>query len=81
MATQKQRILDFLKSGKSLSKYHAEHRMHIANPREYIRQLRQEGHVIYTNRGPDLAANYRLGSPKRSIISGAYNRHGAVIFN
>jgi hypothetical protein len=81
MATQKSRILAYLQSGNTLSKYHAENRMKIKNPREVIRQLREEGHMIYTNTGSDGAASYRLGTPKRSIISGAYNRHGASVFN
>jgi len=72
-----------LQSGKNLTKYHAENRMHIANPREVIRQLREEGHVIYTNRNKNAgnAASYRLGTPTRSMIKRVYNSTGARYFN
>lgn len=83
MATQKTRVLNFLKSGKNLTKYHAENRMHIANPREVIRQLREEGHMIYTNRNKNAgnSASYRLGSPTRRLIARVYNNSGARHFN
>lgn len=81
MATQKQKVLNYLTSGKSLTKYHAENRMYIANPREVIRQLREEGHVIYTNRTSTGSASYRLGTPSRKMISRAYNIFGARLFN
>jgi hypothetical protein len=83
MLTQKSRVLNYLKTGKNLTKYHAENRMNIGNPREVIRQLREEGHVIYTNRNKNAgnAASYRLGSPTRSMIRRVYNQSGARIFN
>lgn len=81
MATQKTRVLNYLRSGNNLTAYHAEHRMDIGNVREIIRQLREEGHLIYTNRTTAGTASYRMGTPTREMIATLYKFHGAQLFN
>ena len=71
----KQRILNFLnkKEGyNSLSTAQARARFGIQNVSARIDELRQEGHVIYTNtkRNADgvKVASYRIGKPTKALV-------------
>lgn len=74
----KQRIINFLskKEGyNTLSTAQARARFGIQNVSARIDELRQEGHVIYTNtktRGDgSKVAVYRLGTPTKSMVRAA----------
>lgn len=51
--SQKTRMFNLLASGKQVSVADASKRLSIANPSAVISQLRDEGHVIWTNRRTD----------------------------
>ena len=51
--TQKSRMINFLASGKEFSATELSRRLSIANPSAVVSQLRDEGHVIWTNRRTD----------------------------
>lgn len=75
----KQKILNYLskKDGyNTLTVAQAQTRFRIQNVSARIDELRQEGHVIYTNtktRGDgSKVASYRLGKPTKAMVRAAY---------
>jgi len=75
----KQKILNFLskKDGyNTLTVAQAQARFGITNVSARIDELRQEGHVIYTNmktRGDgSKVASYRIGKPTKALVRAAY---------
>jgi hypothetical protein len=76
----KQKIITFLskKEGyNTLTTAQARARFGIQNVSARIDELRQEGHVIYTNtktRGDgSKVASYRLGKPTKAMVRAAYS--------
>ena len=51
--TQKTRLVNFLAKGNEVTSAEAAKRLNIANPSAVISDLRNEGHVIWTNRSVD----------------------------
>jgi hypothetical protein len=51
----------------------------IGNVYEVVRQLREEGHPIYTNT-VNGKTSFRLGSPNRAMVAAAYRLLGAQAF-
>jgi hypothetical protein len=78
--SQKNRVLNFLQSGKTLTESNAT-KSGIGNVREIVRQLRSEGNAIYTNTGSNGTTTYRLGTPSKRMVAAAYNALGASAFN
>lgn len=78
--TQKQTVLNALKSGKSLTTSQLTNSYKVTSASEVIRQLRSEGYAIYTNTDSNGKTSYRLGTPSRSMISAAYNMGGSALF-
>lgn len=75
----KQKILKFLSKTdgyNTLTVAQAQARFKIQNVSARIDELRQEGHVIYTNmktRGDgSKVASYRLGKPTKALVRAAY---------
>lgn len=75
----KQKILNYLskKDGyNTLTVAQAQARFGITNVSARIDELRQEGHVIYTNtktRGDgSKVASYRIGKPTKAMVRAAY---------
>lgn len=78
--SQKETVLNALKSGKSLTTSQLTNSYKVASASEVIRQLRSEGYAIYTNTDSNGKTSYRLGTPSRSMIAAAYNMSGSALF-
>lgn len=78
--SQKEKVLNFLQNGNTLSAAQAANSFRIGNVREVIRRLRIDGNVIYTNRNKNGKNVYRLGTPRKSVIANVYARNGANAF-
>lgn len=76
---QQDKVLEFLQNGGVLTTSQAK-RMGVAAPAKIINRLRADGHCIYTNRR-NRQANYRLGTPRESIVKTAFAVHGARAFD
>jgi len=79
--TQKETVLNALKSGKTLTTAQLTNSYKITSASEVIRQLRAEGYAVYTNTDSNGKVSYRLGTPSRSMISAAYNVGGSALFS
>ncbi len=79
MATQKEKVLNHLAKGQSLTANQAWKKYGIANVYEVIRRLRMEGHAIYTNGKPGKQS-YRLGTPSKAAVRCQYFMLGAASF-
>ena len=78
--SQKQIVLNALKSGKSLTTAQLTNSYRVTSASEIIRQLRSEGYAVYTNTDKNGKVSYRLGTPSRSMIAAAYNTSGSALF-
>jgi hypothetical protein len=78
--SQKEIVLSHLEKGNTLSAAQAKNCFRIGNVREVVRRLREEGHLVYTNRknGKNV---YRIGAPRKSSIANLYNNFGANAFS
>lgn len=77
--SQKQKVLNILGEGKTLSQSQA-NRRGINNLNKIVSELRSEGYPVYFNSRSDNNSHYRLGSPKRAMIAAAYALGGASAF-
>lgn len=84
MAKQHEVIMNFLKSGKTLTERQASSMLKVQALPARISELRQAGHCIYTNvyTGKDGVerTGYRLGRPSRKIVAMAYAAAGSTLF-
>jgi len=82
--TQTNAVLNALQSGDELTTKQIAARYSVGNPREVIRQLREEGYAIYLNKRTDTKGRktlkYRLGTPSRKMVAAAYATLGSSIF-
>jgi predicted transcriptional regulator len=57
----------------------------LKNPHEAIRQLRSQGHCIYSNRKTmadgTVATKYRIGSPSKRMVALANLVAGSTVFS
>jgi hypothetical protein len=72
--TQKSRLLKLLANGKEITTREAASRCAIANPSAVIAALREDGHVIWTNRRKDAKTGravyrYRYDATRRASTS------------
>ena len=71
--TQSAKLVAALESGEELTAKQIASRFNIANPTAVIANLRNEGHVIYTNsrknhRGATVS-KYRIGKPTKRLVA------------
>ena len=78
--TQSQKVLNFLRSGQSLSAKQASGLFGVTSLGKRVSELRAEGYPIYTNRAKNGTTVYRLGTPSRAMIAAAYSVAGSSIF-
>lgn len=77
---QTRKLLNFLKSGKTISATQAEGMFGIQNVSARVSELREQGHCVYTNVSKNGVTNYRIGRPTKRMIATAYKVHGSQIF-
>ena len=78
--TQSQKVLNFLRSGQSLSAKQASGLFGVTSLGKRVSELRANGHAIYTNRAKNGTTVYRLGTPSRAMIAAAYQAAGSSVF-
>lgn len=78
--TQNQKVLNFLRSGQSLSVKQAQGLFGVASLGKRVSELRANGHAIYTNTAKNGTTVYRLGTPSRAMIAAAYQAAGSSVF-
>jgi len=80
VTTQNQKVLNFLRSGQSLSAGQARGLFGVASLGKRISELRASGQPIYTNTAKNGTTVYRLGRPSRAMIAAAYQAVGSSVF-
>lgn len=78
--TQSQKVLNFLRSGQSLSAKQASGLFGVTSLGKRVSELRASGYPIYTNTAKNGATVYRLGTPSRAMIAAAYRAAGSSVF-
>lgn len=78
--TQASKVLNFLRSGQSLSAGQAKGLFGVTSLGKRISELRSNGHAIYTNTAKNGKTVYRLGTPSRAMIAAAYRAEGSSVF-
>jgi hypothetical protein len=79
---QNQKILNFLRSGQSLSEKQAVAMFGVNRVSARVAELRAAGQPIYTNVNANTGVtSYRLGRPSREMIAAAYAAAGASVFS
>lgn len=78
--TQNTKLLNFLRSGASISKGQARGLFGVTSLGKRISELRSEGYPIYTNVAKNGATVYRLGTPSRAMVAAAYQVAGSSVF-
>jgi hypothetical protein len=76
---QNEKVISYLKSGKSINAKQALGLFAVKNLRARVQDLRKQGYAIYTN-VKNGVASYRLGAPSREIVSIAYRIAGPRFF-
>ena len=66
--TKKQRVLNLLNKGKSVTWSTLRTKFDLTSPRAMVDQLRTEGHMVYINQTSN-GTSYRLGTPTKAIIA------------
>jgi predicted ArsR family transcriptional regulator len=83
---QRETVLNALLEGRELSSAQLRNQYRIPGYRNVIRELRNAGYAIYSNRAPSNgqvgrpATTYRLGTPSRAMVSLAYAIFGPSAF-
>jgi predicted transcriptional regulator len=77
-------LINYLKSGKTVTAKQITARFGLANPHEAVRQLRMKGYAVYANNSTlwngETTTRYRLGTPSRKMIAAAYAVLGGSAF-
>lgn len=77
-------LINYLKSGKTVTAKQITARFGLANPHEAVRQLRMKGYAVYANNSTlwngEATTRYRLGTPSRKMIAAAYAVLGGSAF-
>ena len=66
--TKKERVLNLLNKGKSVTWSTLRTRFDLTSPRAMVDQLRTEGHMGYINQTSN-GTSYRLGTPTKAILA------------
>ena len=78
--TQNTKILNFLRSGASISAGQARGLFGVTSLGARVSELRSDGYAIYTNVAKNGATIYRLGTPSRAMVAAAYQVAGSSVF-
>ena len=77
-------LINYLKSGKTVTAKQITSRFGLANPHEAVRQLRMKVYAIYNNDSVlwngETTTRYRLGTPSREMVAAAYQVLGSSAF-
>ena len=71
--TKKERVLNLLNKGKSVTWSTLRTRFDLTSPRAMVDQLRTEGHMVYINQTSN-GTSYRLGTPTKAILAAGVNK-------
>ena len=66
--TKKQRVLNLLNKGKSVTWSTLRTKFDLTSPRAMVDQLRTEGHMVYINQTSN-GTSYRMGTPTKAILA------------
>lgn len=78
--SQNTKLLNFLRSGASISAGQARGLFGVTSLGKRISELRSNGYPIYTNVAKNGATVYRLGTPSRAMVAAAYQVAGSSVF-
>lgn len=80
--TKKERFLETLKQGESLTLSQIQNRFSANDPYDLVRRVRRDGYAVYRNRTVnskgEVKYKYHLGRPSRALIAAAYNAQVAL---
>jgi hypothetical protein len=79
--TQNAKILNFLRSGQSLTAAQAVSMFGVKTVSARVAELRAAGQPIYTNVSKSGQTSYRLGRPSSAMIAAAYAAAGSKVFS
>lgn len=79
--TQNAKILNFLRSGQSLTAAQAVSMFGVKTVSARVAELRAAGQPIYTNVSKSGQTSYRLGVPSSAMIAAAYAAAGSKVFS
>ena len=74
--TKTEKLLQLLQSGQNVTTKEIVKYTKLGNPGEGIRQLRNQGYCIYTNKN-----GYRLGTPTKAMVGFVAAYAGGLAFN
>ena len=66
--TKKQKVINLLSNGKSVTWSTLRNKFDLTSPRAMVDQLRTEGHMVYINQSSN-GTSYRLGTPTKAILA------------
>lgn len=78
---QSTKIINFLKTGKSLSIAAARNKLGVTQLPARVTELRSQGFAIYTNVNKMGNTTYRLGTPSRAMVAAAHASAGSSVFS
>ena len=78
---QTSKLLNFLKSGQTITESQAVKMFGIQRVSARVAELRAEGYSVYRNTTKTGKTAYRLGSPSRAMVAAAYQAAGSSVFN
>lgn len=80
--TKKERFLESLRQGESLTLSQIQHRFSARDPYDLVRRVRRDGFAVYRNKSVnskgEVKYKYRLGRPSRALIAAAYDAQVAI---
>lgn len=78
------KLLNYLSTGASVTARQITGSFGLKNPHEAIRQLRSQGHCVYSNKGTladgTETTKYRIGRPSKRMVAIANSVLGAQVF-
>ena len=78
---QSTKIINFLRTGKSLSIAAAKSKLGVTQLPARVTELRSQGFAIYTNVNKMGNTTYRLGTPSRAMVAAAHANAGSSVFS
>tara|TARA_B100000073_G_C23263740_1_gene383502 strand:+ start:35 stop:313 length:279 start_codon:yes stop_codon:yes gene_type:complete len=79
--SQHTKIVNFLRTGKSLSISYAKNKLGVTQLPARVTELRSQGFAIYTNENKMGNTTYRLGTPSRAMVAAAHAAAGSSVFS
>ena len=78
---QSTKIINFLRTGKSLSIAAAKSKLGVTQLPARVTELRSQGFAIYTNVNKMGNTTYRLGTPSRAMVAAAHAKAVSSVFS